>query len=144
MFPFNSIYKRVVRKVKVRKTRKVRGALATRKYLENKEVTRKIVLEKLEIFKNIYLESRHDLSFNRVAIRDTKTRWGSCSSKKNLNFNYRLALIPSYLIDYIVVHELCHLKEMNHKKSFWDLIYLTCPNYPELKEELKLINLHKL
>jgi predicted metal-dependent hydrolase len=144
MFPFNSMYKRVVKKVRIRKARKVRGALATRKYLENKEITRKIVLEKLEVYRNIYLNLGYDLSYNKVVIRDQKTRWGSCSSKKNLNFNYRLSMLPSYLMDYIVVHELCHLKEMNHRKSFWDLVSLTFPNYPELKEELRLINLHKL
>ena len=146
MFPFKfkSIYKKVVRKTRVKKVRKVRGILATKKYIEHKEVARKIVLEKLKVYKNIYLELGYDLSFNRVAIRDTKTRWGSCSSKKNLNFNYRLALLPSHLIDYIVVHELCHLKEMNHQKSFWGLVSLTFPNYNNLKQELKLINLHKL
>lgn len=144
MFPFKSIYKRVVKKVRVKKTRKVRGVMATKKYLEHKEITRKIVLEKLEVYKSIYLELGYDLSYNRVAIRDTKTRWGSCSSKKNLNFNYRLALLPSRLIDYIVVHELCHLREMNHKKSFWDLVSLTHSDYNIHKRELRLINLHKL
>ncbi len=131
-------------KIKKRKTRKSRSLVATKKYLEHKEITRKIVLEKLEVFKNIYLELGYDLSFNRVAIRDTKTRWGSCSSKKNLNFNYRLALLPSYLVDYIVVHELCHLKEMNHRESFWNLVSLTSPNYLEHKKELTKINLKKI
>lgn len=138
--------KRIVKRIKRRiiKTRKPRTASATRKYLEHKEITRKIVLEKLEVYKNIYLDLGHDLSFNRVAIRDTKTRWGSCSSKKNLNFNYRLALLPSYLVDYIVIHELCHLKEMNHKERFWSLVSLTCPKYLEHKKELTKINLRKL
>lgn len=135
--------KRIVKRIK-RRAIKPRTASATKKYLEHKEVTRKIVLEKLEVYKNIYLELGQDLSFNRVAIRDTKTRWGSCSSKKNLNFNYRLALLPSHLIDYIVVHELCHLKEMNHKESFWGLVSLACPKYLEHKKELTKINLRKL
>jgi predicted metal-dependent hydrolase len=137
MFSFKILRRKV-------KTRKVRGLTATKRYLEHKEITRKIVLEKLEVYKNTYLELGYDLSYNRVAIRDTKTRWGSCSIKKNLNFNYRLALLPSHLIDYIVVHELCHLKEMNHAKNFWDLVSLALPNYKDSKLELKLINLHKL
>ncbi len=138
--------KRIVKRIKrrVTKTRKPRTLVATKKYMEYKEVTRKIVLEKLEIYKNIYLELGHDFSFNRVAIRDTSSRWGSCSSKKNLNFNYRLALLPSHLIDYIVIHELCHLKEMNHKESFWSLVSLACPKYLEHKKELTKINLRKL
>ena len=65
--------------------------------------------------------------------------WGSCSSKKNLNFSYRLYFLPEYLSDYIIIHELCHLKEMNHSKRFWDLVALVCPSYKDYRRELKNI-----
>ena len=65
----------------------------------------------------------------RVSIRNQKSRWGSCSKKGNLNFNYRLALIPPSLADYVIAHELCHLKEFNHGKKFWELIEKTIPDH---------------
>lgn len=67
--------------------------------------------------------------YKRVRIKNQKTRWGSCSSKRNLNFNLRLMMAPSDAIDYIIVHELCHLAHMNHSKAFWALVAKHCPNY---------------
>ena len=66
--------------------------------------------------------------YGRVRIKNQKTRWGSCSSKRNLNFNLRLMMAPPDAIDYIIVHELCHLVHMNHSKSFWALVAKHCPN----------------
>ncbi len=100
-------------------------------YLLHKETARKLVKERLEHFNKFY-----GFKFNRVSIKDQKTRWGSCSRKGNLNFNYRLALIPLNLADYIVVHELCHLKEFNHSQKFWDQVARALPNYKELRTEL--------
>jgi len=128
--------------LKRKKTKK--SVKATTKYLVQKEITRKFVKERLEFYQNIYAYHGYDLKFKRIAIRDQKTRWGSCSSKSNLNFNYKLTLIPEYLADYVIVHELCHLKEMNHAKSFWDLVSIVMPNYLELREELRKVNLRKL
>lgn len=72
---------------------------------------------------------RMGLKFGRIAIREQKTRWGSCSSKKNLNFNWKLILTPVFLQEYVVVHELAHLKEMNHSKAFWKEVEKIIPDY---------------
>lgn len=72
-----------------------------------------------------------------VTIRNQSTRWGSCSRQKNLNFNYKIVLLPSELQDYIIVHELCHLTQMNHGRKFWDLVALQIPDYKEKIKELK-------
>ncbi len=77
------------------------------------------------------------LEYGRIAIRAQKSRWGSCSGKKNLNFNCLLMLCPEQIRDYVVVHELCHLKEMNHSKSFWALVETVLPDYREQRDWLK-------
>jgi len=71
------------------------------------------------------------LAYGRVAIRDQKTRWGSCSRAGNLNFNWRLALAPSAVRDYVVVHELAHRVELNHSARFWRVVARYCPTYNE-------------
>ncbi len=85
----------------------------------------------------IYFNERYNLKFNRVAIRDQRTRWGSCSRKGNLNFNYRIALLPAHLADYIIVHELCHLAELNHSPKFWKLVARVLPDYAARRRELR-------
>lgn len=67
--------------------------------------------------------------YNRITIKHQKTRWGSCSTNKNLNFNLRLMMAPPDGIDYIIIHELCHLVHMNHSKAFWNLVASYCPEY---------------
>lgn len=84
-----------------------------------------------------YFNSVYQFKFNAISIRNQKTRWGSCSRKRNLNFNYKIALLPERLADYIIVHELCHLEEFNHSRRFWSLVATTIPNYVELRNELK-------
>ena len=74
----------------------------------------------------------------KVVIKDQKTRWGSCSKKGNINLNWRLVMAPIDIIDYVVVHELCHLKFMNHSKDFWNLVKSILPNYTEGREWLKV------
>ncbi len=75
---------------------------------------------------------------NSVKIKKQKKRWGSCSSLDNLNFNWKIIMAPMSVIDYLVVHELAHLKHPNHSRNFWDLVGSIIPNYKEKKEWLKI------
>jgi len=77
------------------------------------------------------------LAYNRLTVRGQKTRWGSCSQKGNLSFNWRLLMAPQPVIDYVIVHELAHLKEMNHSKRFWDLVAAHCPGWRRHRKWLK-------
>lgn len=77
------------------------------------------------------------VNYTRITIRNQKTRWGSCSSKGGLNFNCLLMLTPPEVVDYVVVHELCHRKEMNHSKAFWDEVEKVLPDYKSAKRWLK-------
>lgn len=84
-----------------------------------------------------HLNLHYGFSYQKISIRNQKTRWGSCSKKGNLNFNYKIALMPEYLADYIIVHELCHLGAFDHSKKFWDLVAKTVPNHKALRKELR-------
>lgn len=72
-----------------------------------------------------------------VALNDFKARWGSCDVSGNIKLNWRLTMLPPPLRDYVLIHELCHLKEMNHSAAFWRLVVRYCPNYKILRKELK-------
>ena len=82
---------------------------------------------------------KYNFEYNLVKIKNLNSRWGSCSSKKNLSFNLKLMYFNSNIIDYVIVHELCHLKEMNHSTKFWDLVRSIVPNYKEYKLQLNNI-----
>ncbi|MBL7058204.1 M48 family metallopeptidase [Patescibacteria group bacterium] len=95
-----------------------------------------LVLAKIEKFNRNY-----NFDYNNICIRDQKTRWGSCSSNRNLNFSYKMLFLEDHLVDYIVVHELCHLQEMNHSQDFWNLVGKSIKNYREIRRELKKIRI---
>lgn len=102
-------------------------------YLKHKDNVLALAIERVEHFNKIY-----GYKYNSISIRNQKTRWGSCSIKKNLNFNFKIAFLPEGLRDYIIVHELCHLKEFNHSKKFWNLVTRAIPEYKVIERELKL------
>lgn len=77
------------------------------------------------------------VSYQRLTIRGQRSRWGSCSAKRNLNFNWKLMMAPAAVLDYVIIHELCHLKEMNHRKAFWALVAQFSPKWREHKKWLK-------
>ena len=100
---------------------------------KHKMQAKEFVDKKVKFYNQYY-----NFKYKKVAVRDQKTRWGSCSKEGNLNFNYKIVHLPPHLADYIVVHELCHLGELNHSQKFWNLVAKTFPNYKTLRQELKL------
>jgi len=85
------------------------------------------------------LNNQHyGFKFNQVAIKNQKTRWGSCSKKRNLNFNYKILFLSPKIRDYIIIHELCHLKEFSHSNKYWRLVAKAIPDYNLIVEDLKL------
>ncbi|WP_156303040.1 M48 family metallopeptidase, partial [Methylogaea oryzae] len=80
---------------------------------------------------------RHGLHPRSIAVRDQKTRWGSCGPRGDININWRLILAPPPVLEYVVVHELCHLRHRNHAKPFWDLVEDHLPQYREQRRWLK-------
>lgn len=84
-----------------------------------------------------YYAEKENFVYNKITIKNLVSRWGSCSTKGNLNFNCLLMLTPDYVIDYIVVHELCHLREMNHSEKFWAEVEKIMPDYQRAELWLK-------
>ena len=80
---------------------------------------------------------RMGVTYGRLTIRGAKTRWGSCSQKGNINFNWKLMMAPEPVIDYVIIHELAHLREMNHSKNFWKLVAEHCPQWRKHRKWLK-------
>lgn len=103
-----------------------------KRYLEHKEAARALTLERLAHF-----NAHYKLEYRCVSIKNAKTRWGSCSSKKNLNFNYKILFLAPEERDYVIVHELCHLQEFNHGPKFWELVEEQVPNWKVLRKSLK-------
>jgi len=106
--------------------------LSRKDYLKHKTQARALIQERIEHFNKTYQHS-----YNKIFIRNQKTRWGSCSNKGNLNFNYKILFLPEDLRDYVIVHELCHLKEFNHSQKFWSLVSVAISNPFEIRKELK-------
>lgn len=84
-----------------------------------------------------YFAELMGVHYRKIKINTAKTRWGSCNSKGDLNFTFRLILLPEDLIDYVVVHELAHIREMNHSDKFWSVVEEAMPNYKARKKQLK-------
>ena len=82
-------------------------------------------------------DDHYGFRYRSVRIKDQSTRFGSCSSKGNLNFNWRVIMAPREIVDYLLIHELCHLKEMNHSPRFWDLVSRSAPDYKKSKAWLR-------
>lgn len=97
-----------------------------------KKVAKQILSERLS-----FIESRIKLKSSSLRIGDSKGRWGSCNSRGAICLNFRVIMLPPAIIDYVIVHELCHLVEMNHSKKFWTLVGKFLPNANELKKAIK-------
>lgn len=106
--------------------------LSQEKKRQLREAAGEVFLQRCRYFAGLL-----NVEFNRITIREQKTRWGSCSSSRNLNFNWKLMLAPPEILDYVVVHELCHLKEMNHSPAFWHEVEKVLPDYAQRKKWLK-------
>lgn len=91
--------------------------------------------------KAAYYSQIMGVSVGNITIRNQKTRWGSCSSKGNLNFNYQLYYMPEELMDYVVIHELAHRRYMNHSEQFWAEVEKYCPDYRSRRNSLRLYRL---
>lgn len=101
-------------------------------YQKYKQQALKLVEGRLRHF-----DQHYRLTYLRVSVRNQTSRWGSCSLRRTLNFNYRIVFLPAHVVDYIVVHELCHLAEMNHSKRFWALVSETIPDHAACRKELR-------
>ena len=122
---------------KIKKTKERFEAEPTEKLTREKvialaEEALKVIPERVEYFAKVI-----GVTYGKITVRNQKTRWGSCSSKGNLNFNCLLMLAPPEVLDYVVVHELCHRKQMNHSKAFWLEVEKVLPNYKEVRKWLK-------
>ena len=105
----------------------------------SEEVRREGIERAKRIFpeRTAYFAKRMGVDYGRITIREQKTRWGRCSSKGNLNFNWKLVLLDPELLDYVVVHELAHRREMNHSVAFWKVVEAELPDYRERRRRLK-------
>ncbi|MBQ5890162.1 MAG: M48 family metallopeptidase [Clostridia bacterium] len=92
-----------------------------------------IIEEKVRLFAD-----KIGVKYGKITIRNQKTRYGSCTAKGNLNFNCLIMLMPEKIIDYVIVHELCHIKELNHSRRFWNEVESILPDYKERRKWLKL------
>ncbi|OGY42340.1 MAG: hypothetical protein A2Y67_04405 [Candidatus Buchananbacteria bacterium RBG_13_39_9] len=106
-----------------------------KEYRQNKKAALHLARQLLTEYNQFY-----NFKINSIRIKNQKTRWGSCSRLGNLNFSYRLVFLPEDLARYIIVHELCHLRELNHAPGFWQLVAKTFPDYPEKRKRLRLIS----
>jgi hypothetical protein len=101
-------------------------------YLKFKNRALKLARDRIKHFNEFY-----NFKYNKIFIKNSRTRWGSCSSQGNLNYSYRIMHLPEDYRDYIIVHELCHLGQFNHSKNFWSLVQKTIPDYKKIVKKIK-------
>lgn len=102
----------------------------------DKKIAKQKIMEHVD-----YYARRMEIDYGSISMRNQKSRWGSCSSKGNLNFNYRLAYLPEELLDYVVVHELAHRQHMDHSAAFWEEVETYYPAYKKCRQMLNDISL---
>ncbi len=106
-------------------------------YLRHKTAARILATERLKHFNQVY-----GFKYKKITIRNTKSRWGSCSRQGNISFTYKIVFLKPKELDYIIVHELCHLGAFNHSKKFWDLVSKTIPHHAIVRRSLRRFTLH--
>lgn len=122
----------LTRSFKPKESNSQTAAQSKAQYLKHKQVAQKLAEAKVTQFNQVY-----KFEYNKISIKNQKTRWGSCSKKGNLNFNYKIALLTERQAEYIVVHEICHLGEFNHSAKFWNLVARTIPEYLEIRRQIR-------
>lgn len=113
-------------------------------YTANPLLQKKVLVEWYHKLANLFLTERvqklaeqHQFTYNKISVRNQKTRWGSCSSNKNISLNWKLIKTPLWVIDYVILHELAHTIHLNHAQDFWNLVAQICPYYKQAEEWLK-------
>lgn len=122
VFPRPPVYRRVVRRARVARPTPVQ-----------RQQAREIISARAAHWAGLL-----GVKYNRIAIKSQRSLWGSCSRKGNINFNWRLAAAPAQALDYVVIHELCHLREMNHSRKFWAHVAQACPDFKQHRRWLRL------
>lgn len=131
-----------LRSVLARSTRATVPMSATERaqhFTTHREEARRFIHARLPAFGMYY-----GVTWGRVTIRNTVSRWGSASRAGNLNFNYRVLFLPPHLAEYVLVHELCHLRELNHSPRFWALVAETIPDWKERRRALRRVSMTAL
>ena len=119
-----------------KKRRRTQNLTQSKAYRDAREKARAIIVPRVD-----FIAQTHGYSYNRIDIRNQKTRWGSCSSKNNLNFNMKLVHLRLELMDYVIAHELVHTRHMNHSRAFWDELERITPQSKLLHKELRKIQI---
>ena len=110
----------------------VRPSYTETERLEGKKRAENVLKERC-----CYYAGLMGVSYGSITVREQKTRWGSCSAKGNLNFNYKLYFLPAELMDYVIIHELAHRRHMNHSAAFWQVVEQYCPEWRTARARLR-------
>ncbi|MEE4311049.1 MAG: SprT family zinc-dependent metalloprotease [candidate division KSB1 bacterium] len=124
---------------KLRESEHTQKAMLANISSSNTAEARKVIRDRLA-----QLAARHGFKYNRVFIRNQKTRWGSCSSRSNINLNIKLVFLPQELMDYVILHELVHTKVRNHSPEFWKMLDQYVPGAKAMDKQLKKYSLRLL